>query len=514
MSGSFLRGALVLALAGFFVKLLGAVYRIPFTRLVGSEGIGLYQMAYPIYAGLLALATAGFPVAVSLLVAERVTCGDRAGARRVFLVSLFFLSAAGLVLSLLLVGIAPWLAACLLGERRATLPLVAVAPALFLVAAASAFRGYFQGWQVMWPTALSEVGEPVVRVATGFWAASRVGPLGVGGAVAGATFGACTGGAAGLAFLLAVFWFWERGSSPRERTWSFFPPPAPSRALTVRLLSSALPISASYLVMPLAQALDALVIPKRLQGIGYAPEAATAAFGELSGMAGTLVYLPAIFTSSLASSLAPSLAALAAHGGDGARGRLEAAVRFTVILCFPASLGLAVLATPLTTLIFASPGAGRITAWLAPAAFFAGLQQVTTGALQGLGSPWRPVGNLFAGCLVKLCCNYFLVGIPLLGVRGAAVGSILGFLVAAFLNFRELRLLVGYRGPAFFLPRPILAATIMAAALEPLRGLALGFGEAAATLVAVGGGFSVYFALLLLMGEVRWTEVWRLLRRS
>jgi stage V sporulation protein B len=116
---SFLRGAMVLTIAGVVVKLLGAVYRIPFTRIAGSEGIGLYQMAYPIYVALLSLSTAGIPVALSFLIAERGAMGDRHGARQVFSVSLIFLFCLGCILAAGLFYISPFLAQRVLGDTRA-----------------------------------------------------------------------------------------------------------------------------------------------------------------------------------------------------------------------------------------------------------------------------------------------------------------------------------------------------------------------------------------------------------
>jgi stage V sporulation protein B len=191
---SFLRGAMVLTIAGVVVKLLGAVYRIPFTRIAGSEGIGLYQMAYPIYVALLSLSTAGIPVALSFLIAERGAMGDRHGARQVFSVSLIFLFCLGGILAAGLFYISPFLAQRVLGDNRAYYSLIAVAPAVFIISVAAAFRGYFQGWRLMWPTAVSEVVEQVIRVGTVLLAAQALMSRGVEYAAAGAAFGTFTGG--------------------------------------------------------------------------------------------------------------------------------------------------------------------------------------------------------------------------------------------------------------------------------------------------------------------------------
>lgn len=512
---SFLRGAFVLTVAGIIVKVLGAVYRIPFTRLVGSEGIGLYQMAYPIYSTLLALSTSGFPVAISLLVAERGALEDLSGARYTFFLSLLVLFFLGTFSSLGLYGAAPYLAANVLGDVRAYYPLIAVAPAILVISLTSAFRGYFQGWQMMWPTALSEVVEQVVRVATVFWATVVLLPRGVEFAAAGATFGAFTGGMGSFFILGVIFWWFEKRA--KIRTW-------PRKVATLhlggagqlarRLFSYALPVSAGSLVMPLVQTIDTIIIPRRLQEAGYSVHEATSLFGELSGMASSLVYLPAIFTISLASSLVPSVAAALARGNrEEIKRRLATAVRVTIIFCLPAAVGLMVLATPITTLLFADPKAGAVTAWLAPAAFFSGLQQTTSGALQGLGYTWVPAVNLLVGCGIKVTCNYFLTVVPGLGVKGAALGSVSGFLVAFILNYWCLRLLAGYRFTFFCLPRPFLAATIMGVVLPYFFGFVSFLGNTVATGAAVLTGGLLYFTVLMISGEFTWTEVRRILLR-
>lgn len=508
---SFLRGAFILTAAGLLVKALGAVYRIPFTRLVGSEGVGLYQMAYPIYATLLALSTSGIPVAISLLVAEQGARQDRAGARDTFLLSLVLLLLLGLSLSLALYLAAPWLAQRVLRDDRAYYPLVSIAPAVLVISLVSAFRGYFQGWQLMWPTALSQVVEQLVRVVTVFWAALTLLPRGVEYATAGAAAGAFTGGCAGLLVLCLIFWRLEkRPGSPgrcavRRRS---------AYGILRRLLIFALPVSAGSLVIPLVQTIDTVIIPGRLQALGLSSHQATAVFGQFSGMAGTLVFIPAIFTVSLASSLVPHVASALARGDrTKINRRIATSMRITIILCLPATAGLMLLARPLTGLLFGEPEAGEITAWLAPAAFFSSLQQITSGALQGLGNTWLPVLNLLAGCLVKIICNCCLTLLPSLGIRGAALGSVLGFALACLLNCRALVRLTGYGGPFLYLPRPYLAVTIMGAALPLIYNCCSRLGVLAAISLTVLGGASTYFALLLLLGEVSVLDLRRLLRR-
>jgi stage V sporulation protein B len=503
---SFLGGALILTVSGVVVKLLGAAYRIPFTRIVGSEGIGLYQMAYPIYTTLLALSTAGIPVALSFLIAESRAIGDQRGARQVFFVSLSFLFILGGIMAVGLYCTSPFLAQRVLGDSRVYYSLVAVVPAVFVISVVSAFRGYFQGWQLMWPTAFSEVVEQVVRIITVLSAAWLLMPKGVEYAAAGAAFGTFTGGCAGLVLLVLIFlWFEKRGRSGMAERCPFticFPDVV---RIIKRLFAYALPISAGSLVLPLVQVIDTVIIPNRLQDIGFAIEQATSLYGQLSGMAGTVVYLPAAVTVSIAMSLVPHLAAAISRNNlREVRQRINTALRITILLCLPASAGVLVLATPIMVLLFDEPSAGMITAWLAPAALFTGLQQTTAGALQGIGKTWVPVVNLIAGCFVKIICNYYLTVIPGFGIKGAAMGSIFGFFLVFMLNLICLRLLTGYR-PCIggLLIRPLLAVTIMVMAVDAIYAILIPQGNLMATGVSIICGGVCYFAVLLITKEIK-----------
>ncbi|HBG23330.1 MAG TPA: polysaccharide biosynthesis protein [Peptococcaceae bacterium] len=503
---SFLSGAFVLAAAGIVVKLLGAAYRIPFTRIVGSEGIGIYQMAYPIYTTLLALSTAGIPVALSYLIAESRAVGDQRRARQVFFVSLCFLLILGSIMAVGLYYISPFLAQRVLGDPRVYHSLIAVTPAVFVISIVSAFRGYFQGWQLMWPTAFSEVVEQVVRIITVLMAAYLLMPRGVEYAAAGAASGTFTGGCAALLLLVLVFiWFEKREMSGTAGRWRLGIRFTDVLRIIKRLFTYAVPISAGSLVLPLVQVIDTVIIPNRLQDIGFTIEQATSLYGQLSGMAGTVVYLPAAVTTSIAMSLVPHLsAAISRNDLREVHQKINTSLRITNMLCLPASAGIMVLATPIMELLFDDPSAGIITAWLAAAALFTGLQQTTAGALQGIGKTWVPVINLIAGCSVKILCNYYLTVIPGFGIKGAALGSVLGFFLVFLLNLISLSKLTGYRlRVGSLLIRPLLAVTIMVMAVLVIYAILIPMGNLIATGVSIIGGAVCYFAVLLITKEIK-----------
>ena len=145
----FVKGAFILTAAGLVVKLIGAFYRIPLYSILGSEGIGLYQMGYPIYAILLTVSSSGLNVAISKVVAERWARGKKAGAAGAFRVSLVMMVVLGALGTAALYKGAPWIAANMGHDPRATASIRAISPALFLASVLSAFRGWFQGIEEM-----------------------------------------------------------------------------------------------------------------------------------------------------------------------------------------------------------------------------------------------------------------------------------------------------------------------------------------------------------------------------
>ncbi|MGI6227416.1 MAG: putative polysaccharide biosynthesis protein [Peptococcales bacterium] len=510
---SFFQGALILSLAGIISKVLGAVYRIPFARLVGDEGVGLYQMAYPFYTMILAVSTAGIPLAISKLIAERNYQNDHVGIRRVFRLSMSLLLITGILASLGLYMAADFIAINILKEPRAVLSIKAIAPAIIFTTAMSTLRGYFQGFQTMTPTALSQVFEQVIRVTTVFLAAFYLLPLGVEYAAAGATFGAASGGFAGLILLMIIYWWTQKrvkkanlsqASPSKESNWD----------LAKQIIYLAIPISIGGLVLPLMQTMDTFIVPLRLQAAGFTTQEATGLYGQLSGMAGAIINLPFIITTALAASLVPAIADSVASGRIGSvRGQFSSAMLLALIIVLPAALGLLVLAGPICQLLYDEPMAGVPLAWLAPSVLAVGLYQISTGALQGLGKPTIPVVSLFWGAIIKGILTFILTAIPVLGIKGAALGTVIGFLAAAFRNLMQVSKLVGWEWFKFkehFL-KPVVSVLIMGivvmASYETI--ITQGLRQELSTLIAISLGAGIYFLVLILIGGIKAQDIRR-----
>ncbi|MBQ9479803.1 MAG: oligosaccharide flippase family protein, partial [Selenomonadaceae bacterium] len=199
----FLKGTFILTIASFVVKVIGSLNWIFVSRILGGEGIGLYQMAFPIYFFAMTVSQAGVPVAISIITAERVALNDIYGAKRVFRISMALMLLTGILFSVLTYFAASWLIEWqFIRDPRAYMSVVVLAPTVFFVTFLASSRGYLQGWQRMTPTAVSQIVEQIFRVITMIVLADLFLPWGLEYAAAGASLGALAAAVTGLIVLV------------------------------------------------------------------------------------------------------------------------------------------------------------------------------------------------------------------------------------------------------------------------------------------------------------------------
>ncbi len=497
MVNRFLQGTFILTVAGFIVKAIGSINWILLSRILGGEGIGIYQMAFPIYLLALNVSSAGIPVAISIVTAEKIAHSDYRGAQRIFKISFSLLCATGFFFSVLMYLVAHWLISSqIILESRAYYSLLALCPAIFLVTLLSCFRGYLQGWQQMAPTAISQIAEQIVRVIVMLAGAAYLLPHGLAYAAGGASMGA---GAGALVALFVLFYFYRKlPAIPREAHFKY--PQESTRTIVKKLIKLAIPISLASILLPFVSNLDLLIVPRRLEAAGFSTSEATELFGYLTGMAVPLVNLATILTASLATSLVPAISdALSRDDKDSIYFRVSGAMRLTFMATVPFSIMLYVLAEPIVTLIYNAPKAAVPTQTLAVAIFFLGLHQVTTGILQGLGKPSIPVINMALAAAIKVFLNWNLTPLPWLGITGSAYATVADIGFAALLNLFFVKKYSGYFLDFSILWKNIISASIMGISMfkfhtlvAPLLPSFLSF------LVTAFLGSVIYIALMII----------------
>lgn len=529
---NFLRGAAILSIAGVIVKILGAVYRIPLSNIIKSEGMGYYQTAYPLYTLLLTISTAGFPIAIAKLVSEKRAVGDFKAAYKVFKVTLLGLTIGGLLTSLFLFFRAESIVDRL-GNKNAYYALIALVPALFFVPIMSAFRGFFQGRQLMVPTALSQIVEQLFRVGAGLTLTYLLLDKGIPMAAGGASFGGSAGAIAGAA-TMALIYFYGRKEIKKELKSSIDTDEYEINQIIKDLLIIAIPITIGASIVPIMDYIDLELVLTRLQIIGYTEAEANGLYGNLKGMAQTLINLPQVFSIAISMSLVPAVSdANARKNKKEMESTIASGIRITLLIGLPCTLGLFVLARPIIELLYYKNDVATIInvsnslSILAFSVIFLTMVQALSAILQGLGRPGVPAINLFVGAVVKIFLSYTLTVIPSINIYGAAISTVVAFGIAAILDlisvikYAKIRLNI----KDIFI-KPFIASLGMAiaafisylglinivakinAANEMITRL-----EKLSTLGAVLVGVIVYVVLLILTGSIT-EEDWNLLPKG
>ena len=472
-NSKFLKGTMILTISSIIVKVIGSLNWIILSRVLGGEGIGLYQMGFPIYLMAITVSSAGVPVAISIITSEKLANKDYRGAKRVFNVSLRLLLISGLVFSsALLFGADFLINQHIIRDARAYYSIIALAPAVFFVTFLASFRGYLQGWQIMTPTATSEVVEQLVRVITMLVFADLFMPYGLAYAAGGASMGA---GAGAFCALLVLMWFYRRLKRRLHEEIEAQDDSIPQESaghIIKRLLKLALPVSLTGLMLPIGANLDLLIVPQRLEVAGFEVRHATELFGYLTGMAVPLVNLATIFTAAMTISLVPSISeSRTLERFDAIRDKIRLAFRVAMIITFPCFMGLFFLAEKVAALIYNAPGAAGAIQTMSVGILFLGMHQISTGILQGLGKTAIPVINMILACLVKVVMSWWLTAIPLLGIKGASMATVADFAVAAIINMGFIYKYTGFTFSLGSLLKPLLAAGVMGAVIYAVLGI-------------------------------------------
>lgn len=513
-NNSFLKGALILGIAGVVVKILGAFFRIPLGNFIGAEGMGYYQAAYPIYTLFLTLATAGFPTALAKLVAERIAIDDHSGAHKIFKVSYTVLFITGFVSFCIFLFGANFIVSDIMHNPNAYYSMVAIAPSLLFVPVMAAYRGYFQGRQEMKYIAVSQIVEQTFRVIVGLILAyilmNKIGPkFGAAGAIAGATIGAF------ISIIYLAVEYIKNNKKIKVHNKENNSKEESTGLILKKLLIVAIPITIGASVMPLVNIVDNVIVIRQLEVAGFSNATANQLFGQLTGMAMSIINMPTIITLSIGMSLVPAISELTALNKiDKVKIEILTAIKVTLYILLPAAVGLAVISTPIMKLLYSQEPAslGTIMLYLTPCVVFLGLMQTLNGVLQGIGKPMIPVIGLLVGILFKVVLTYTLTAIPQVNIYGAAIGTVMAYFVAVVFELWYIRKHVGikFSTKELFI-KPILMVTIMGIVVRLSYNALLGLiGGSLATLGSISIGVLVYAIVVFALGGITKDELIKL----
>lgn len=506
---TFIQGTMILLAAGIINRMLGFIPRIALPRIIGAEGVGLYQLGYPFFIVLITVITGGLPLAIAKMVAEAEGENQPGQSRRILQTGLTLSLALGLLFTLIALLSASWVTRFILTDSRVYYTFVSMTPMISIVAVSAIFRGYFQGRQNMIPSALSSVLESVVRIFFMLWFSYLLLPKGMAYAAAGAMLGVTVGEIVGMLALLAQYYFIVKKDEQHSSAPDLAPEPLneaekPGGTLLSRMLGIAVPVTAGRLVGSFSYLLESIITARSLALAGIAAAAATAQYGSLQGMVIPLLLLPGVLSSSLAVSLVPSLSEAAARRDLPAiHKRMHQALRLALVTGAPFAAIMYVLAVPLCTLMYGNADTAPMLKLMAPFALFLYVQAPLQAALQAMDRPGRALINTLAGAVVKILLILMLASRPEYGIYGAIIAIIVNSILVTLLHGASVVKLIQFSIRITDPLKTVTAMIIMAAGTSyvytsvPLSGtMWLQF------LFASASGMALYLGICLLSGLI------------
>ena len=492
----------MLMFAVVLVKVIGLLFKIPLTDMIGAAGRGYFNSAYEIYTPIFAISMAGLPVAVSRMVAENIALGNYREPRMIRKVSQRLFILVGIVGTLILLALAyPY--ARFVADSRSLPAVLCVAPSIFFCCYMSTYRGYYEGLRYMTPTAISQVVEALGKLVVGLLLAKVVMSVGMSQydsgmlasgnvsavvfgnevtslaeangvirpwAAAGAVMGVTVGSVAAAAFL--AIYHKVKGDGFARTQLVNSPKSAPSDELAKEMIKIAVPMVVSALILNITNLVDTVTIQSRLAtaieadsatvlqmhseaineavslsrlNVNDSAEIVKYLWGSY-GMALDFRNLIPNLTVQLGISALPALAAAwAVKDRKGIKSTIEMVLRICMLIGLPAGFGMAALAKPLLTLIYgrglssdAIPVVAPIMVVYGIATALMAVSTPITNMLQAIGRTDIPVKSVVVGAVCKIVCNYILVGNPKINVYGAVAGTVLFYVVIVTCNLTSL----------------------------------------------------------------------------
>ncbi|GAA0133671.1 stage V sporulation protein B [Paenibacillus sp. YSY-4.3] len=408
------------------VKLIGLIGRVVLTRLVGAEGIGLYQIAYSLY-GLLLMISGGLPTALAIITAKKPWLGWH-----FFKWISLFLVLFGGILSMIVFWNSPALSS-MLGNPDLQYALRSLAPAIFAAPLLGLLRGYLQGLERFNIIALSELTEQASRILFMLMIVGYLLPQGIHIAVGGGVLAAFI--SVLVSFTLLTFYV----SADQRKN-----PAAPissSKLPFAWLFKASLIISLTRLLIPASDFIDAILIPGRLMAAGYDTSQATAIYGVITGMAAIMAYTPTLVTQALSHTVTMRLASYSQQKlWPNFRRLLSLSLEAAWLWGLSASIYIYVYAPELSIFIFNSSEAALPIRYLAPLPVIVGFRELSTSILWSQDIKNITFIGLFTGISCSFVIQYVLIAIPGWGYIGAALGILAMEMISAIFNLYALKL--------------------------------------------------------------------------
>lgn len=450
---SFLVQGSILAVSSILVRLIGLLYGIPLTNMIGDEGMGYYSNAFYIYNIALIISSYSLPLAVSKLVSQRNIKKEYRNSYRVFLCSMGFAIVVGTITTLVIYFGSDFLAATIYDEPRSAMPLRVLAPTIFVFAVMGVLRGFFQGKNTMLPTAISQILEQIVNAVVSLIAAyffmkshSASDDIAAYGA-AGGTLGTFIGACIALLFLAFVFALFKPILDKQLRNDKTGYTEGYSELFTA-LFITLMPVILSQTVYHLCSVMDNAIFGHVMGGKGLIREERSALLGIYARKYNILINVPVSIASALAATIVPGIASAKVMGSNlEIKNKVHSVIKFNMLIAIPSAVGLGVLASPILQLLFRDNRSlpANLLYIGAIAVIFLSLSTISSAVLQGINKMHIPVIHSAISLVIHGILVYVLLQVFDLGIYSLVIGTVTFGLMVCILNWIAVKRYLNYK---------------------------------------------------------------------
>lgn len=452
---SLVKASIILGVAGILTRFLGLFFRWPLIMLIGDEGIGYYQMSYPLYMFFIAMAS-GVPVAISKMISEKNATNDIYGSFEVMKESAILMTIIGTGTTLVLFFFAKPIIIFLKWDPKAYYSLIGISFAPIVISFVTIFRGFFQGLQNMTPSAISQILEQIGRVIFGVGLAVFLLPKGIEYSAGGAAFGATAGAVMGGTYLYSNY----RKIKKQYKVKKIKSNPE----ILNTILKIAIPISLGTTVSSIMNLIDSILVPQKLLDAGFTSTQATVLYAQLTGKASVIINIPLTLSMAICTSLIPIIAEnFILKKQKELKNKIDSSLKMATVIAIPCTFGLFFLAEPVMKFIFPGKFEGiEILKYLSLTIPFIIITQTTTAILQGTGNYIKPVINLLIGCIIKIVLTCVLVPMEAFNIYGAVIASFGAYIAVSILNILTMKFTLRVRFSLYeIIMKPAYASAIM-----------------------------------------------------
>lgn len=520
---SFLVQGSILAIASLVSRVIGLVYRIPLTAIIGDHGNDYYSCAYEIYSLLLLISSYSLPMAVSKMVSARISNGERQNAYRVFKGAMLFAAITGTIACVIVFFGAEELTR-LFQTPLGVYALQVLAPTLIIVAVLGVFRGFFQGMGTMMPTAISQILEQIVNAVVSIIGASYLLEMGKKVAekasndsvayaygAAGGTLGTVCGALFGLLFLLFVLKIYSPTIKKQLKRDRSLKTEGYSEIYKILLMTIA-PVILSTAIYNISETIDIGMFGSIMAAQGHSLAERSDLLGRFSGHYNVLINIPLAVANALGASLIPSLTAAVAIGNKKQiHSKISMSIRFSMMIAIPSFVGFLVLANPILALLFNGNidiSANMLRLGAITVVFYC-MSTVTNAILQGLNKMTTPVKHGAISLCIHLAGLFIMLVIFKMGIYAVVASNIIFSLSMCILNARALKREAAYHQEVektFLIPA--VAAVVMGVVALVIYFLCnLVMSQNIAVIIALLVAVVVYGVSLLKFGGLSQEEI-------